>query len=54
MTHFHLANAYARLGRNDEAKRERALHKELSEKMSQARENVQRAVSGVPPEGPPK
>ncbi len=54
MTHFHLANAYARLGRNDEAKRERALHKELSEKMSQARENVQRAVSGVPSEGPPK
>lgn len=54
MTHFHLANAYARLGRNDEANRERALHKELSEKMSQARENVQRTVSGVPPEGPPK
>ena len=54
MAHFHLANAYARLGRNEEARRERALHKELTEKMTQARENVQRTVSGVPPEVPPK
>ena len=44
LTHFHLSAAYTRLGRNEEAKRERGLHKELSEKMRQAREDVQRAV----------
>jgi tetratricopeptide (TPR) repeat protein len=50
LTHFHLSAAYSRLGRNEEAKRERALHKELSEKMRQTRQDVQKAVSGVPPE----
>jgi predicted Zn-dependent protease len=50
LTHFHFAAAYGRLGRNEEAKRERALHKELSEKMRQTRQDVQKAVSGVPPE----
>lgn len=54
MTHFHLATAYGRLGRSEEAKRERALHKELSEKMRQAREDIRRAVSNVPPEEVPK
>jgi hypothetical protein len=50
LTHFHLSTAYGRLGRNEEANRERALHKELSEKMRQTRQDVQKAVSGVPPE----
>ena len=54
MAHFHLANAYSRLGRNEEARRERALHKELTEKMTQTRERVQKAVSGVTPPEPAK
>jgi tetratricopeptide (TPR) repeat protein len=54
MTHFHLSTAYGRLGRDEEAKRERTLHKELSEKMRQTREDVQKAVSGVPPQEPSK
>jgi tetratricopeptide (TPR) repeat protein len=54
LTHFHLSTAYTRLGRSEEANRESALHKELSEKMRQTREEVQKAVSGVPPEEPSK
>jgi hypothetical protein len=50
LTHFHLSTAYTRLGRSEEAKRESALHKELSEKMRQTREEVQKAVSGEPPQ----
>jgi Flp pilus assembly protein TadD len=49
LTHLHLAAAYARLGRDEEAKRERRLHNELSEKMRQTKEDVQKAVSGIPP-----
>jgi tetratricopeptide (TPR) repeat protein len=54
LTHFHLSTAYTRLGRSEEAKRESALHKELDEKMRRTREEVQKAVSGVPPEEPSK
>ncbi len=52
MPHFRLSNAYNRLGRTDESQRELALYKELSEKIRQNTERVQKAVSGVTDEKP--
>ena len=52
MPHFRLSNAYNRLGRKEEAQRELALYKELSEKIRQSTERVQKAVTGVKDEKP--
>ena len=52
MPHFRLSNAYNRLGRKEDAQRELSLYKELSEKIRQNTERVQKAVSGVTDEKP--
>jgi tetratricopeptide (TPR) repeat protein len=52
MPHFRLSNAYIRLGRKEDAQREVVLYKELSEKVRQNTERVQKAVSGVTEEKP--
>jgi tetratricopeptide (TPR) repeat protein len=52
MPHFRLSNAYNRLGRKEDAQRELALYKELSERIRQNTERVQKAVSGVTDEKP--
>lgn len=52
MPHFRLSNAYIRLGRKEDAQREVALYKELSEKVRQNTERVQKAVSGITEEKP--
>ena len=52
MPHFRLSNAYNRLGRKEDSQKELALYKELSEKIRQNTERVQKAVSGVTDEKP--
>lgn len=52
MTHYRLSIAYSRVGRKEDAQRESATFKELSEKAQQTKETIQKAVSGVPPEKP--
>jgi tetratricopeptide (TPR) repeat protein len=52
MPHFRLSNAYNRLGRKEDSQRELALYKELSEKIRQNTERVQKAVTGVKDEKP--
>ena len=52
LVHFRLSTAYNRLGRKEAAQREIAIYQDLSEKQRQATESIQKAVSGVPPEGP--
>jgi len=52
MPHFRLSNAYIRLGRKEDAQKEVAIYKELSEKVRQNTERVQKAVSGVTDEKP--
>jgi tetratricopeptide (TPR) repeat protein len=52
LPHFRLSNAYNRLGKKEDAQRELALYKELSEKIRQHTESVQKAVSGIAEEKP--
>jgi tetratricopeptide (TPR) repeat protein len=52
LPHFRLSNAYNRLGKKEDAQRELAFYKELSEKIRQHTESVQKAVSGITEEKP--
>jgi tetratricopeptide (TPR) repeat protein len=44
--HFHLATAYRRTGRKEDANREFALHQQASERARQTQQNVQAGVAG--------
>jgi tetratricopeptide (TPR) repeat protein len=45
-THFHLATAYRRVGRKDDANREFALHQQTAEKARLTQQNIQAGVTG--------
>jgi predicted Zn-dependent protease len=45
--HFHLATAYRRAGRKAEADREMAAHQESTEKARQARDDLNKAITGA-------
>lgn len=51
--HFTLGTAYQRLGREQDAAREFALHKSTTQKAREATETVRRGISGGPPEAAP-
>jgi tetratricopeptide (TPR) repeat protein len=44
--HYNLAIAYRRVGREADSEREAAIHKEMSDKAREAKENVQKNVAG--------
>lgn len=44
--HFHLATAYRRAGRKQDADREMTLHQQTSEKLRQTRQDIQTGVTG--------
>ena len=44
--HFHLATAYRRVGRKEDADREMMLHKDASEKLRQSNEEIQAGITG--------
>jgi tetratricopeptide (TPR) repeat protein len=46
--HFQLATAYRRAGRTEEAERQFAAHRQVSEKARQSTENIQKVVLGPP------
>jgi tetratricopeptide (TPR) repeat protein len=46
VAHFHLATAYRRVGRREDANREMILHQQTSEKSRQAKEQIQAGVNG--------
>ena len=46
VAHFHLATAYRRAGRREDANREMVLHQQTSEKSRQAKEEIQAGVNG--------
>ncbi len=48
ISHFRLSTAYVRIGRKEDAQREMKIYQDLSEKERREKENLQKAVSGVP------
>jgi len=46
VAHFHLATAYRRVGRREDANHEMVLHQQTSEKSRQAKEEIQAGVNG--------
>jgi len=50
--HFHLARAYQQAGRTDDAARELRLHRETTERMERANDQVQRGIQGIPDKQP--
>ena len=53
-THFHLATAYRRAGRKADADRESLAHKQTADKARQARDDLNKALTGAQVEKPPR
>jgi tetratricopeptide (TPR) repeat protein len=52
VAHFRLSVAYNHMGRKEDAQREFALYKSLSEKERQATDSLKRRISGIQPDKP--
>jgi Tfp pilus assembly protein PilF len=50
IAHFNLATAYSRVGRKEEAARQFSLLKQVSDKLSQTKQQVREGIAGAPPQ----